>query len=94
MGKNEAPQATQEDLIIVEGELIIHRRAYLRIQRLAKSWENTKKINKIKGNNNHNHWGAPRPCGARPMAAPMVVVSFHFIDFLRVFLGFRQSLYP
>ena len=28
---------TQEDLIIVEGELIIHRRAYLRIQRLAKS---------------------------------------------------------
>ena len=29
--------ATQEDLIIVEGEQIIHRRAYLRIQRLAKS---------------------------------------------------------
>ena len=85
---------TQEDLIIVEGERIIHRRAYLWIQRLAKSYENTKKINKIKGNNNHNHRGAPRPCGARPKAAPMVFVSFSFIDFLYVFTGFRQSLYP
>ena len=66
---------TQEDLIIVDGELIIHRRAYLRIQRLAKSYENTKKISKIKGNS-------------------MVVVSFDFIGFLYVFVGFRQSLYP
>ena len=78
---------TQEDLIIVEGELLIHRRAYLRIQRLAKSYENTKKINKIKGNNNHNHRGAAEP-------GPMVAVSFDFIDFLCVSTGFHQSLYP
>ena len=72
---------TQGDLIIVEGERIIHRRAYLRIQRLAKYQENAKKINKIKGNNNDNHRGAPRPCGARPKAAPMVVVSFDLLIF-------------
>ena len=76
---------TQEDLIIVEGELIIHRKAYLRIQRLAKSSENIKKINKIKGNNHRRGLRAP---------VVMVVVSFNFIDFLCVFLGFRQSLYP
>ena len=27
-----------------------------------------------KENNNHNHRGAPRPCGARPKAAPMLSV--------------------
>ena len=85
---------TQEDLIIVEGELIIHRRAYLRIQRLAKSQENTKKINKIKEKNNHRRGLRPRPTGARSAPVVMVVVSFDFIDRLCVFLGFRQSLYP
>ena len=90
----EKKASTQEDLIIIEEELPIHGKVYLQIQRLAKSEENIKNIDKIPGNNNHDHRGAPRPCGARPTAAPMVVVSFDFVDFLCVCFGFRQALYP
>ena len=50
--------------------------------------------NKIKGNDNHRRGLRPRPTGARSAPVVMVVVSFDFIDFLCVFLGFRQSLYP
>ena len=62
-----------------------------------KDWRNpkkTKKINKIKGNDNHRRGLRPRPTGARSASVVMVVGSFDFIDLLCVFLGFRQSLYP
>ena len=78
---NRKPNA-QEDLIILDDELLIHRRAYLRIWDWRNPTKTLTKINKIKGNSNHNHRGAPHPCAK---AAPMIDVSFDLIDFFACF---------